>query len=531
MYITPRVLIQQEFTQLPVYAEFPLPAFIIGPHYSLSRYGTASEKASTELNSLDGELYTERNAYNPSEDVRYSFTNVPAGGEVDPSYTKVFAEDVKAKYFPNEELGSDVEGADDLAFVYAPNGSKYPNKVRFTDIILKSEGDYSRSSYFSARDVALNDLIKVTDNLDNVTEARIVAISKEDSSIDSDLAAVVAPVLYSGSNGATTGNNVFTASGASFVASEVVGQYLTLEVPGSSTAYKILACTSDTTLVLDRTVATASGKNWQIGGTYNDINNTPQLASTSGNITTPVGQTNTTVTVSKASSFFIGYPSLGSATFRATVTTGGTLSQARFTVTSLNGAFAEKTGVALNNGILTIDDGASGNEISFLFAQASQLNPVELTNGQSWSCTYTSGVEPTTPVIDEDATYTGSVDAVYTLRVDRGGDFYDGTNSATCARLVITCTDIDNSSVVLPEQNTPFNVGTKGVVASFSRGTKNGGLLLGDTYYIPVTAEKLGAYTIVELSEDLSLATLNAATTLSAELYLTQKSEIGRAHV
>ena len=526
MYITPRVLIQQEFTQLPIYAEFPLPAFIIGPNYALRRYSDASEKSSTELNSLDGELYDDRNEYNPLADVRYSFTDVPAGGEVDHSYTKVFAENVKAKYFPNAELGSsDIEGADSLDFVYASNGSKYPNKVRFTDAILKSEGSYSRSSYFSARDVALNDLIKVTDNLGNVTEARVVAISKEDASIDSDLASVIAPIVASGTDGATNGTSTFTSAGANFIASEVVGKYLTLTIPGSSRAYKILACPSSTTLILDRTVPTFSGKEWTVGGTYNDIHNAiQQTASYEAPVSANTSaEDNDTVIVTNESVAYAGYSSLAvlSDTYTVTVTKGGSASAAEFSITSANGVFTPKVNQKIVDGVLTIeDDAVSGNQIAFGFSGVS----VNFVTGNAWSCSFSAEVTPTTPIVDGDAVYIGTTDVVYTLRVDRGGAFYDGTNSATCARLVITSSELDNSSVVLPQEDTPFPVGTKGVIASFNDSTNHGGLILGDTYYIPAIAEKLGAYTVVELSEDLSPVTLSAASSLTGELYLTQKS-------
>jgi hypothetical protein len=533
MYITPRVLIQQEFKQIPVYAEFPLPAFIIGPHYSLNRYSEASEKSSTVLNSLDGVVYDNNNAYNPLEDTRYSFSNVPAGGDVDHSYTKVFAENVEAKYFPNEDLGSDdVANVDSLSFVLAPNGSKYPNKVRFTNVTLKSEGDYNRSSYFSARDVAVNDTIKITDNLGNVFVARISDLVREDSSIDSDLSATIAEVIYNGNNGSTNGTSIFTANdvGVSFVASQVVGKYLTLNVPGSSTGYKILACPTSNTLILDRVVATSTGKTWSIGGTYNDVKNSIQRTTNYSSATVTANNfpsANSTVEVSNTSTNYVGYNSLGvlSDTYTVTVTKSGSVSDAEFSISSANGVFTTKLGQKLVDGTLTIDDdGVGGNEVYFEFTEAEEGTDIAFVKGNAWSCSLQATVSPVTPVVDGDAVYIGVSDVIYTIRVDKGGPFYDGTNSATCARLSISSSDVDSSSVVLPQENTLFNVGTRGVSVKFSTGTNNDGLILGDTYYVPATAEKLGAYTIVELSESLPSATLSAASTITGELFLNQKS-------
>ena len=120
-YITPRVLIQQEFQQLPVYSTNPLPAFIIGPNYSLSRHGIDSEKAKTVIGTLDAAAVLSGNSYVPAADLTYDFPGVPAGGTVDPTYTKVFAEEVQAKYFPLTALGDAGMGGADVDFVVSPS--------------------------------------------------------------------------------------------------------------------------------------------------------------------------------------------------------------------------------------------------------------------------------------------------------------------------------------------------------------------------------------------------------------------------
>jgi hypothetical protein len=113
------------------------------------------------------------------------------------------------------------------------------------------------------------------------------------------------------------------------------------------------------------------------------------------------------------------------------------------------------------------------------------------------------------------------------VRVERGGAFYNGTNAFTCARLVISSSDIDTSKVVLPEGGVEaayFNVGSFGVQAKFNAAVNNGGLIAGDVYYIPVTAEKAGAVRIVEIDENLPEATLSLASNITAKLFLTQKA-------
>ena len=97
-YITPRVQIKQEFEQLPVYSTRALSAFIIGPHYHLSRYSVDAEKYTTAPLLLNGVALETTNQYQYLADTSYDIPNVPLGGDVDPSYTKVFIENAIAQY-------------------------------------------------------------------------------------------------------------------------------------------------------------------------------------------------------------------------------------------------------------------------------------------------------------------------------------------------------------------------------------------------------------------------------------------------
>jgi hypothetical protein len=531
MYITPRVLIQQEFSQLPVYSEIPLPAFIIGPNYSLVRYNIPSEKSNTILGTLDGITLDNGNSYDPANDTRYDIPNIRVGGVVDPGYTKVYAESVEAKYFPLSSLDSlDKTSA---VFVVGPTGNKYANKVRFTDVILKSINGFNRDASFSGRDVAVGDVIKITDNLGNSVKGKIKALEAARPADDEDggfdyLASEIASVIASGTDG-VVGNNssTFTSVSASFVANEVIGKYITIEnIEGTSGVFKILDCPDSNTLKLSSAIPegeAGTGKDWYIGGVYNSVNNTPlQTESYGADVLSP-GTTNNTVNVANVSTAYKGYASKGIFTdvYTVEVGTAGNLTSARFIVTSQNGAFSAKTNLSLSNvGALVLDDENNNNVVLVFSEKDGGTAAFEV--GNSWTLSVDAPVTPVNP--NTSGEYTGKVDMVYTLRVDRGGPFYDGTNASVCAKISITASDLDNATTVLPEEEGYFPVGSYGVSASFDAGSNNGGLIAGDVYYIPVATEKKGPVTIVEFSESFPEATLNLATSLTAELFLTQKS-------
>lgn len=538
MYITPRVKIQQEFLQVPVYAEFPLPAFIIGPNYALTRYSDSDEKKHTALGTYNGVMVDGGNSYVSAENTTYDFPNVPAGGDVDHSYTKVYAEAVKAIYFPLPSLSEAFSGS--VAFVTHPvTTARYSNKVRFVGATLKTGNGYSRSSCFSNRDVAVHDLIDITDGT-NVTQARVTAVSAETSDTDGNLSATVGAVIAEGSTtlpsstphpGQITNYYVFTVAAVDFSALDVVGKYLTIRhAKDSSGVYKIISLGATVhELVVDRAFAQLSGadRKWHINGVYNDIGNTPWECVEYNNgpsytHTTP--SANTTYTVANTSTAYFGYSAKGVLTDRytATVTTEGNAAAVRFTITSEQGVFAAKYNVGLVADVLTIDL-ANGN-VQRLDFDRGEDSATTFAVGDSWSYAVVAEVEPVNPVAS--GTYTGTTDMVYKLTVERGGAFYDATNASTCARLVITSSDVDTSSVVLPKLDTSFKLGSFGARATFEVGTAGvaaGELILGDIYYVPVTAARLGAYTVVTLSEDLAEATFLAANpTLTASLSVAQ---------
>jgi hypothetical protein len=233
-YITPRVKIQQEFLQLPVYREYPLPAFIIGPNYALTRYSVDAERPFTALGTYNGGALATGNAYISDADTTYDFPNVPAGGNVDHSYTKVYAEAVEAQYFPNAELNSNLPTQNDVALVPTESGENSTNQVRFKNAILKTGNGESRSNFFSNRDVTVGDIIEVSTSGANPVsvKAKVKAILPENSLISNDYASVVDDATADSSNPAPT-NEYYAATP---VPSGASGS--TVIVTNESTAYK-----------------------------------------------------------------------------------------------------------------------------------------------------------------------------------------------------------------------------------------------------------------------------------------------------
>ena len=144
-----------------------------------------------------------------------------------------------------------------------------------------------------------------------------------------------------------------------------------------------------------------------------------------------------------------------------------------------------------------------------------------------WSLNVEAAVTQVTPTVT--GTYSGEADIVYTLTVERGGAFYDGTNSTTCARILVKSSIVDTASLTLPRKATPvFQLGGLGLSAVFSAGsvgvgTDYEGLVAGDVYYVSVVAAKYGAVNIVEFAETLP-DSLFAAANKTASLFLTQNS-------
>lgn len=175
--IVPRVLIDQEFTQVPVFTENPLAALVIGPRYNLYRYSVESERQTIRLAA----------PYEGNEYVT-AFPSQEAGTKVDKSYTKVFFEDAQVEYYPNS-LGST---GNSVARVAVGTGFN-TNRFAASNLIFKSGNGYSRSAEFSSRDVKEFDVVKLSsstaDKEVNLRVRNVVAL-RLPSSVDNAVADV-----------------------------------------------------------------------------------------------------------------------------------------------------------------------------------------------------------------------------------------------------------------------------------------------------------------------------------------------------
>jgi len=136
-YVLPQVLVFQEFEAQPAQIAQPQHACIVGPHYSLHRY--------TEERS---EIYV--GTYDPLNEECFAWPNRPAGGEVDPDYTRVYMENALLQYF------NDPAGDSSLVNHVAPG----KNRIRADSKIFQTANGYARSTDF-LRDVQVGDVAKV----------------------------------------------------------------------------------------------------------------------------------------------------------------------------------------------------------------------------------------------------------------------------------------------------------------------------------------------------------------------------------
>lgn len=184
-YIVPRVLINQEFSQQPVFGDQPLSALIMGPQYELFRHSEVDEKASTAVTHPDDTALA--NNYQAASDVSYAFPNKSEGTHVDANFTKVYAENAQVEYYPNPAVTA-TDGS--IVRVAYPNvsGSYYANRFEASTLIFKSGDASDRSTDFSNRDVKAGDYIVLEDA--DATEATIRVKAVHPTKTAASLAAV-----------------------------------------------------------------------------------------------------------------------------------------------------------------------------------------------------------------------------------------------------------------------------------------------------------------------------------------------------
>lgn len=204
-----------------------------------------------------------------------------------------------------------------------------------------------------------------------------------------------------------------------------------------------------------------------------------------------------------SSAAYVGHTDLGIVadvyTVRVTYIGAG-LSDTKFTVSSTNGAFVDKTNQTLDGSDVLIIDNVGGNDIKLDFTSAT--DPVV---GDIWTLSVTASVVRLIPgsTLEAGSVYKGANDITYKLVVTRGGPLYDGSNGDTCAKITVFSDQLDSSAAVKVQNGTPFKVGSYGLTATISAAVAHGGLVLGDVYYIPVSAAFDSGVAIVETYESL----------------------------
>jgi len=426
-YIVPRVLIKQEFTQVPVFGDQPLSALVFGPQYNLYRYSKADEKALTAVtHPTDTTL---KNKYQSASDVTYDLPNQVAGTFVDADFTKVYFEKAQVEYYPNDLASTD---GSIVRVAHPTLGSTYyPNRFKASSLVLATENDVDRSADFSNRDVQVGDVLVLTDASSNTQTVKVKALH----------------------------------------------------------ATKVAAAVG--------TITNDAGNKANATEDYNDA-----VVWAGGGAAPATPPTN-------ASTNYVGHISEGivSDTYTIEVTaTGAGLEDARFTVSSASGAFDDQEDLELDVDDVLIVDDIGANDIKLDFTSAT--TPVV---GDIWTLTVVAGVVRLVDAstITSTIPFRGPEDITYKLTVIRGGPFYDDTNGDVCAKIAVTSNQLDSSGSVNVKASTAFKVGSYGLTATITTAVADDGLVLGDIYYIPVTAEYDADVNIVETAESLPATLLD----------------------
>lgn len=111
------------------------------------------------------------------------------------------------------------------------------------------------------------------------------------------------------------------------------------------------------------------------------------------------------------------------------------------------------------------------------------VDPDDFLVGQKWVVSVTQDYTATSET--SGGTYSGTTDTTYIVEVTTGAAWADSPKVT-----VSTTTGVDVSGPTTVDDGVAFSVGSKGVTLTLTGGT---GLVLGDRFYVPVTAEADGA--------------------------------------
>ena len=139
-YVLPQVLVFQDFAIVPQAAANPLRAHISGGNAQLIRYAQTSEREKGLLGYYDRVVPTP-----------YLFPNRPAGGIVDKSYVKLWAQNAILPYFADPFSGGSM----------ITKTAGYSNRIRSATVNFRVNGIYARDAVLLDRDVKVGDIAKV----------------------------------------------------------------------------------------------------------------------------------------------------------------------------------------------------------------------------------------------------------------------------------------------------------------------------------------------------------------------------------
>lgn len=517
----------------------PLRPHITGPQAALLRYGVAAEKPTGLLGSYTG------------SDTTYNFPAKPAGSLLDSSYTKLWIDNAKLRYYSDA-----ISAGDTIAPV-----SNYPSRVRAAATRFKSNTAAARSASFLDRDVTIGDLVRVTDGSTELWSKVIgfvpEVIASSIGSATADSGNVSTQSLSSSIsqtsgtvNDITATRNVAAYSG---LKNGAVNETYTITViqaagtPGDATTARL-------------SVTSSSGKD-----------NQSSITPAAYGKPTPIGTGGALVTFSRTSSdFVLGQVwtlTIAQAFTAITGTSGGTYTgtkNLRYIVTVLQGGVAGATNPLANPTTqATVDvtgGGSSGGTlpagtyyVAYTFRSAegettlgtSESNQITVSSGNiprvtlpslptgavamNVYLTNTNGASGTARLFARSITGT-------TFDLDAttwdGGTFgtaatAPGTNTAATPAPTISAVDttgVDASGPTAVGGSLAVAVGSFGVTLTFS-GAK---LRAGDKYTILATAATDGAIQTLVLADNLPSG-LQSATDLTLSLYIPDSKRIPSA--
>lgn len=218
-----------------------------------------------------------------------------------------------------------------------------------------------------------------------------------------------------------------------------------------------------------------------------------------------------------------------SETYTVTVTqssTGGDPSTARLRITSASGlddlpdyqpdsdVFDDTSGVPS-----AMPVGTRGGTITFTPTDHGSTPTTAFTAGDTWTvvCTQNYDVPSTTAA----GTYTGTRDTTYIVEVTTGGAY------GAAYVLVSTIDGYDYSGPTVVPVGRTVSIGTRGVTLTFSNTTYDK-LVLGDRWYIEVTAATDGNYNKLQLGHNIPAGLTD---NIEINLYIKKNIELGDEHI